>query len=158
MCTLVMPIFNRFFDKRLNQLSKTCFFTKFDFELSLVLKSKNRSLRLIVNRLFHLTTRSVFCFFNMAWNYNTYHVLKKQNKKWNRRLNGTGSFLLVVRIDFSIIDFFRTDYRLDQLLFFDRFWLKSIKEFREIDITSVLSTGAVPGLLLRSVGCHMISL
>ncbi len=50
-------------------------------------------------------------------------------KKQKKNKNGTGSGLLVVRIDFSItdfsiIDFFRTDYR-----------LKSIEEFRKIDIT-----------------------
>ncbi len=31
--------------------------------------------------------------------------------------NETGSGLLVVRIDFSIINLFRTDYRLDRFLF-----------------------------------------
>ncbi len=44
---LVMSIFNRFFDNRLNRLSKNRFFNdflKFDFDRSIILKSKNRSL------------------------------------------------------------------------------------------------------------------
>ncbi len=44
---VVMLIFNRFFDDRLNRLSKNRFFfdfLKFDFDLSITLKSKNRFL------------------------------------------------------------------------------------------------------------------
>ncbi len=46
---LVMSIFNRFFDDRLNGLSENRFFSnflKFDCDPSIILKSKNRSLRL----------------------------------------------------------------------------------------------------------------
>ncbi len=41
--------------------------------------------------------------------------------------------LLVVKIDFSIINFFTIDYRLHQFLFF-----RPIEEFRKIDITRLV--------------------
>ncbi len=47
---LMMSIFNRFFDIRLNRLSENRFFfdfLKFDFDRSIILKSKNRSLHLV---------------------------------------------------------------------------------------------------------------
>ncbi len=48
---------------------------------------------------------------------------------------GTSCGLLVVRIDFSIIDFLPPISDYIDFCFFDRLWLKLIEEFRKIDIT-----------------------
>ncbi len=117
MTKLVMLIFNRFFDNRLNRLSENQLFFWFSkiwfrsvdhikIKKSILTPSKG-------NRLFHLTAYFVFCFFfNMTWNYdyNEKYInifftvivisLMQKNK------NGTGGGLLVIKIDFSIIDFF----------------------------------------------------
>ncbi len=67
---LVMSIFNRFFDDRLNRLSKNQFFfdfLKFNFDLSIALKSKNRFLTPLLP--YHVNTaraKSARCRFTFA--------------------------------------------------------------------------------------------
>ncbi len=107
---VVMSIFNRFFDYRLNWLSENRVFfdfLKFDFDRSIILKSKNWSFCPI-----EATACSIFCFFNMGWNYGqskkyiyfftVLEILHRVKKLKNR----TGVGLLAVKIYFWIVNFF----------------------------------------------------
>ncbi len=72
------------------------------------------------NHLFHLTACSVFFVFFFKWGEIMITVKKYIffyciviSRLVKKPKNGTGGGLLVGKIDFSIIDFFTIDYRLD---------------------------------------------